>query len=327
MDKFITSTVKKKSADTGDTRAEKGNNDLFRARGFCWTINNHTRDDVFTLTQGIEHFVSEKKGFQYCYQSEFGKECGTPHIQGWCRWPNAHSIETVRNIMPRARLVPQGADHWIHAAAYCAEPHKRITGPFTNVDQILLKESFILPVLQPWQAHLVEFLKTKPDDRTITWICDSAGGFGKTKFCKHYMASYNDVAYVNGQEKYMKFAIMTYVKTRPLGPRVILVNYSRDQREIGVSYPALEMLKDGLFFNTHYEGQSVMAQNPHVVVFSNFYPQRVSALTNDKWNILDLRKLRIGEKPERKVTEKLSFKHLYKPKPTDVFCILDDVSE
>ena len=48
-----------------------------------------------------------------------------------------------------------------------------------------------------------------------------------------------------------------------------------------MNYGALEQLKNGLVYNTKYESGMRMFATPHVLVFSNFEPDR-SKITEDR---------------------------------------------
>jgi len=66
-----------------------------RARGWAFTINNYTDDDVdMLLDMTFEYMII---GF------EVGKD-GTPHIQGYVYWHDAHTFRAVKNTIPRAHL-------------------------------------------------------------------------------------------------------------------------------------------------------------------------------------------------------------------------------
>ena len=61
------------------------------------------------------------------------------------------------------------------------------------------------------------------------------------------------------------------------------IQYPRS-KEPYVSYECLETLKDGLWTTAKYEGEVVVRNSPHVVVFANF-PPNTAALSMDRWKI------------------------------------------
>lgn len=66
------------------------------SRGWCFTINNYTEDDLLS----IFNFYAQYLVFAF----EVGEKCGTPHVQGYCRFKSAKLFSTMQNHMPRANL-------------------------------------------------------------------------------------------------------------------------------------------------------------------------------------------------------------------------------
>jgi len=79
-------------------------------------------------------------------------------------------------------------------------------------------------------------------------------------------------------------------------PRVVIMNLSR-QAEGAFSYAAVESLKDGLVFSGKYEGGHRLFPRPHVIIFSNWFPD-LSKLSLDRWDIRTLK-----PNPPRLVTD------------------------
>lgn len=70
--------------------------------------------------------------------------------------------------------------------------------------------------------------------------------------------------------------------------KVAIFGYPRTAENF-VSYAALEVVKDGIFYNTKYESGMVMYNVPHVVVLANFPPDQTK-LSADRWVIKDITK-------------------------------------
>lgn len=67
-----------------------------RSRGWCFTINNDTIDDLIRLLDAT---------FEYLvFGFEVGEK-GTPHMQGYIYFKNAVRQSTVKDIMPRGHLL------------------------------------------------------------------------------------------------------------------------------------------------------------------------------------------------------------------------------
>lgn len=80
-----------------------------KARGFCFTVNNHTDEDV----QKIRTFLrpdgtsgSTPRATELVVSEETGKINGTKHLQGYVAFPRRLTVETVRTLLPRAHVRP-----------------------------------------------------------------------------------------------------------------------------------------------------------------------------------------------------------------------------
>jgi len=74
-------------------------------------------------------------------------------------------------------------------------------------------------------------------------------------------------------------------------PAVVVINLSR-QAEGAFSYASVEAIKDGLTFSGKYEGGHRLFPTPHIVIFSNWWPDETK-LSADRWDIREL----IGNPP------------------------------
>lgn len=83
-----------------------------RSRGWCFTINNPTFEDLLNLEQ------VKNEAVYYCYGREHGTDRGTFHWQGYVYFPNAITMARARQCLPRAHLEPQRGT-CNQAIAYC----------------------------------------------------------------------------------------------------------------------------------------------------------------------------------------------------------------
>lgn len=125
-----------------------------------------------------------------------------------------------------------------------------------------------------WQTQLAEDLRGSPDSRKITWIVDVTGNSGKSYFATHYTErpSY----YITGGKAADIFYGFQYEE-------VVFFDLARMKQEY-VQYDVMESFKNGQFYSTKYESKNVKFNTPHVVVFSNFEPDR-AMLSHDRWDI------------------------------------------
>lgn len=72
-------------------------------RDWVFVINNYTADDVAAVEK-----MSQSSSVQYIvYGLEVGKECGTPHIQGYVYFRNIRSFESMKKDLERANIQPR----------------------------------------------------------------------------------------------------------------------------------------------------------------------------------------------------------------------------
>lgn len=68
---------------------------MSRTRGYCFTLNNYTEEELVTiLTIECEYLT---------YGKEVG-EAGTPHLQGYVHFATVKSVAQVKKLLPRAHL-------------------------------------------------------------------------------------------------------------------------------------------------------------------------------------------------------------------------------
>jgi hypothetical protein len=125
-----------------------------------------------------------------------------------------------------------------------------------------------------WQSQLVSDLNGVADSRKIIWIVDIVGNSGKSYFATHY--NFKTSYYVTGGKAADIYYGYQYEE-------VVFFDLARMKQEY-VQYDVMESFKNGQFYSTKYESKNVKFNTPHVVVFSNFEPER-SMLSLDRWDI------------------------------------------
>lgn len=244
-----------------------------KSRGWFLTFNNP--DDI-----DVEQLISLFKTagvVAYMFQLEMGEE-NTPHYQGCVYFKNP--VTMPKYIDPRIHW--EYCHNWRAATNYCCKPETRIAGPwYEGVKPPKAK----LEVIEPsgWQLDIVEIIRSKPDLRTIHWFWESTGNVGKTQFTKWIMSNFNGLV-VGGKAADAKYAVAQYVKHRQLEVVVFDLPRCNDNH---ISYEALESIKNGMFFSGKYEGQMVLYNSPHVIVFANVPPEK-EKLSQDRWHIVEI---------------------------------------
>lgn len=249
-----------KMADTVDTES-RGNT---RSRLWFFTLNNYEEDDIDRIIRSIGRA-------EYCIGKEVG-ESGTPHLQGCVKWENARRFNSVKEMIgERAHI--EKCRGWMESVEYCMKEGDYVT----NVE---MEEEVDDPLrdkeLYDWQKEIIDMIKEKADERSIYWYWEPDGATGKTTLAKHICLNNERALYVCGNARDVKSGIVLCKK------KVDIVIWDLVRScENGVSYQALEEVKNGIFFNTKYEPGMVIFNNPHVIVFANFEPI-TGALSNDR---------------------------------------------
>ncbi len=108
------------TADTKKTQGSNGNTNNIRARNWCFTLNNYTKEDIKSL---------QSDSYQYLFQEEKG-ENGTQHLQGVIFFKNARSFGCMKKLHNKA--------HWevcINKPAsirYCSKEDTRNGDIYSN---------------------------------------------------------------------------------------------------------------------------------------------------------------------------------------------------
>lgn len=131
-----------------------------------------------------------------------------------------------------------------------------------------------------WQFDLYLVLNGPVDKRKVIWYWEHSGNVGKSYFALNYSAGDGRFGYVVTGGRFSD--IFYAYKNEP----VVFFDWARDQEE-SFPYRVIEAFKNGYFLNTKYESVSRRFAVPHVVVFSNFPPDR-SKLSEDRWQIKEL---------------------------------------
>lgn len=143
--------------------------------------------------------------------------------------------------------------------------------------------------LRPWQASLLQMLLEDPDDRTIVWVHERAGGTGKSAFCKLLCAKHNAII-CDGRAEDMKFQLVQM----KLWPRIVVFNLTRTKQKL--DYSGVEQIKDGCFASSKYESGMVLMNSPHLVVFSNAPPDWLN-VSLDRWRCFTITDMELVPMP------------------------------
>ena len=132
-----------------------------------------------------------------------------------------------------------------------------------------------------WQSALESHLSTPPDDRSVHFVVDPAGGAGKSWFCSYWLGKHGEDTQLLsvGKRDDLAHAIDS-------SKRFFFFDVPRGGMEY-FQYSILEQLKNRVVFSPKYESTTkLLVHRPHVVVFCNEDPDRTK-LTPDRYDVVD----------------------------------------
>lgn len=246
-------------------------------RKYCFTLNNYTEDNYETI---ISYLKRESK--EYIVGKEVGLS-GTPHLQGFILFKCARSFKSVQKNLYGSHIeVAKGT-----AKAnfeYCSKDGNYVT----NMDYEPV-EKIIDPLdgkkLYPYQEEILNFCKNGDDDRSIRWYYEKIGNVGKSALCKHICMNYKAIV-LSGKSSDMANGILKYKENNKRSPKIIIIDIPRSNTGY-ISYGGIEMIKNGCFYSSKYEGGMLLMNNPVVIVLSNNEPD-YSKMSNDRFKVTEI---------------------------------------
>lgn len=232
-----------------------------------FTLNNWSEEEYCAI---LERF--KDVGTKYVIGKEIGEQ-GTPHLQG-CVYLKKKCRGT--SIIANKRIHWENYKDWDAAVTYCKKEGKYIEFPEPPKHISIIKE------LKPFQIEIENLYLTEPDGRTIHWYVDYIGGLGKTAFTKYMYVKHGALPIKGGKIADISNIIFNFNMDTC---KMVIMDIPRSSKS--VSYNAIEAILDGMITNTKYETGIKVFNPPHVVVFSNFYPD-VKAMSEDRWHIVEL---------------------------------------
>lgn len=296
-----------------------------RSRGWCFTINNYTQEDIDWLNGLNAKYL--------IYAKEVGEK-GTPHIQGFVHFKNPRRFNTVKKYHETAHWEKQigQADACI---TYCkkrttppediieiGDPPKSEGGsrPWQKVLDLIKEGKQYVDIVEECPGHalhaeraiknLIEnFANQKVlDEMKVAFAEKELRDWQKE--CIDKLENQNDrevlwiVDYTGNSGKTwlgkwlvaMKGAFYTTAGKKAdvmhawQRQEYVVLDLSRQKSEF-MNYEMIEEFKNGMICKTKYDSKTVVAKSCKVIVFSNWDPDRTK-LSQDRWNVVTL-----GQKP------------------------------
>lgn len=165
---------------------------------------------------------------------------------------------------------------------YSMKEDTRIDGPWADHPIYLGRD--LIKKLRPWQQNIVNMLDEKPHDRRIWWYYDKQGGKGKSSLAK-FMYYHHKIITL----KVAKASDIINLVFKLPAQKMYIFDVQRTTRKDLMldMYSAIEEVKTGYVVNTKYETGVKLFDRPHIIVFSNYMPDK-SRLSSDMIEVIDL---------------------------------------
>lgn len=271
----MTSKIEPVETARGNTNLSPKKKQCIQLTRFFFTFNNYAKSDIDTLNAKFRDICKS-----YVFQEEKG-ESGTPHLQG-CIWLKKKMRWTEFNLPKQIHW--EKVINWNESVKYCSKEETR-NGDIYSYG--LPKQLKIIKDLKPWQNKVIDIINEDPDDRTVYWIYDAKGCMGKTVFSKYLYVKHNAIIATGGGNKDIACMIAILKKEgRDLNDKTTFIfNFPRCTE--GISYKAIESVKDGLITSVKYESSTLVFNCPHVICFSNELP-KINKLSRDRWKLFEI---------------------------------------
>lgn len=246
------------------------------AKNWFFTCNNYQEEHLNLIINSDSSVVPK-----YILEHEVG-ETGTPHLQG---------IVTFHKKCRPLEIFKSTQFNWSKTKKEQAAYNYVTKDYLKHLTDLIWTRGYEIPYrvnidLYDWQKEIIEFLKEKPNDRTIRWVWEPTGCSGKTTFAKYIFQTFEDVVVLSGKGSDMKHGVMNFLEKNNRHPKIVLIDMPRSSLDF-ISYTGIEEVKDMFFYSGKYEGGMVCGASPHVVCFANKAPP-LNKLSKDRWEIIHL---------------------------------------
>lgn len=240
------------------------------SNGWCFTLNNWTEEEYSSIVHNID-----ADNFWYVIGKEIAPTTGTPHLQGYIGLKNLKKkfrmtvfdkictrdgVQCLRNERAKGCKIAN--------LDYCIKSDKDAISNIKKAKPLKIYEDWSK---YPWALKLIEILKGEPEERKIYWIWGKQGS-GKTAFIKYAVVKFGAIL-LSGSSTNMKHGIVQYKQKHGVCPEIIMNNMGFDTNMSNISYKGYEEVKDMAFHSGKYEGDMIIGNEPHMIIFANSEPE------------------------------------------------------
>lgn len=240
-----------------------------RLRNFVFTVNNYTQSD---------HDALLKLPYKYIvFGKEVGGKKGTPHYQGYCELDKQYAFNTIKNMIPRARIRDRKGTAQ-QAANYCKKDEDYVElgeishpGKRTDIDSVYrmvqdgktdieigeANPSVYMRYYRAIDRVRMNYARTDNSYRPVkVTVLVGPAGTGKTRQAYEIDPDLYDMTDHNWFDGYH-------------GQKTILI----DDFYGTIKYGYLLRLLDGYRFQLPIKGGFTWKQWEHVIITSNDHPR------------------------------------------------------
>lgn len=248
---------------------------------------------------------------QWIFQLERGAE-GRLHYQAYFKLATKKRLRQVIKMVHEdleGAHVSEGCSAGDKAlSTYCMKEDTRVQGPWAdkpiprplpNCDPLGSYDPMTDPDVirvrdhpRPFQEELTKMcLKWPADGRKVIWVFDKEGESGKNDWLNFMEAHHGAKFLTFATSKDLMDNIYKDIQKREQTRRIYIINLPRSKpkdQAMEDMFNVIEMLKDGRVFNTKgMTGGDLKMHKPHVVVLSNWLPERTDSddgpLSKSRW--------------------------------------------
>lgn len=139
-----------------------------------------------------------------------------------------------------------------------------------------------------WQKDLIKEIENYDPEqgtRDIIWYLDREGSTGKTSLNKYLAATMKKkVITLSTLQGDVSHLVIQQAERTGWTGGAIVVDIPRSREHSYVNYSTIEILQNGDFTSTKYNGSRMIAHYSKVIIFSNFFPD-IRQMSHDRWKI------------------------------------------
>ena len=249
-----------------------------------WKCNYHLKSEetipiIFEQIEGIFGPLCDT----YIFSEELGSSKETLHIEGYMIFEKKVDFNKIQKLFKWSDLQASTKAYAKAGQKYCAKEGLRSIRKNCKIPKplVLMTSDKLLDK----QKRIADKFKEDEDPlfgRKVYWFWESDGEWGKSICCK-YMVDQMGATIVEGANNDVLFGIASLIESTGECPRIVIFDIPR-VNEGGVSYQAIEKLKNGMFFSPKYESGMCRFNSPHLICFAN-EPPKIGKLSKDRWII------------------------------------------